>query len=234
MLIFSASTAVKKILNLVFYYFKEAVMAVCAKCGAEMKGEAKFCKACGSGAGMHDEKKARVLAGEKKGPNTAMIIGAAVAVVAAGWLIYNTTSGASSMDRSMPGQVTREGNKHVQYTPVTAENGEVKVQLSALQGNTASYFVYNANGINLKFLALRAADGTVRVSLDACQACYHAKLGYRQNGDTLVCNNCGMGFKSTDVGRITGGCSPIPLKNSQDGKTLTVKAKDLEEGVKYF
>ena len=138
------------------------------------------------------------------------------------------------MDQAMPGQVMRDGNKHVPYTPVIAENGEVKVQLSALQGSTASYFVYNANGKDLKFLALRASDGTVRVSLDACQACYHAKLGYRQNGDTLVCNNCGMSFKSTDVGRITGGCSPIPLKNSQDGKTLVMKAKDLEEGAKYF
>lgn len=209
-------------------------MAVCEKCGAEMKGEAKFCKSCGSGAGMHSEKKARVLASEQKSPKTAIMIGVVFAVVVAGWLIYNKTSGARSMDQAMPGQAMRDGNRHVQYTPVTAENGMVKVQLSALQGNAASYFVYKANGVDLKFLALRASDGTVRVSLDACQACYHAKLGYRQNGDTLVCNNCGMGFKSSDVGRISGGCSPIPLKNSQDGKTLTVRAKDLEEGVKYF
>jgi hypothetical protein len=200
----------------------------------EMKGEAKFCKSCGSGASMHNEKKARVLAGEKKSPKTAIMIGVVFAVVVAGWLIYNNTSGARSMDQAMPGQVMRDGNKHVQYTPVIAENGEVKVQLSALQGSTASYFVYNADGKDLKFIALRASDGTVRVSLDACQACYHAKLGYRQNGEAMICNNCGMRFKSTDVGRITGGCSPIPLKNSQDGKTLTVKVKDLEEGAKYF
>jgi uncharacterized membrane protein len=43
-----------------------------------------------------------------------------------------------------------------------------------------------------------------------------------------------MSFKSTDVGHTSGGCSPIPLQNSQDGKTLTVKAKDLEAGMKYF
>jgi hypothetical protein len=202
----------------------------------EMKGEAKFCKSCGSGAGMHNEKKARVLASEKKSPKTAMIIGAAVAVVVAGWLIYSNTSRARSMDRPMQGQaaVSREGNKHLQYTPVAAENGEVKVQLSALQGSTASYFVYKANGKDVKFFVLKASDGTVRVALDACTACNHAKLGYRQNGEVIVCNNCGMSFKSTDVGHISGGCSPIPLENSQDGKTLTVKAKNLEEGTKYF
>jgi uncharacterized membrane protein len=43
-----------------------------------------------------------------------------------------------------------------------------------------------------------------------------------------------MRFKSTDVGHVSGGCSPIPLKNSQNGKTLTVKVKDLEESAKYF
>ena len=210
-------------------------MAVCTKCGVEMKGEAKFCKSCGSGAGSHDDKKARVLAGEQKSQKTAIIIGAAIVLVVAGWLVYGNTSRARSIDRPMMGGKTnREGNANLQYTALKAENGEVQVPLNALQGSAASYFVYNAGGKDIKFFALKATDGTVRVALDACQACYHAKLGYRQNGDTLVCNNCGMGFKSTDVGHVTGGCSPIPLKNSQDGKTLVVRTKDLEEGVKYF
>jgi len=138
------------------------------------------------------------------------------------------------MDRPLEGQVAREGNSYLQYTVVTAQNGDVTVPLGSLQGGSASYFVYNANGKDIKFFALRATDGTVRVALDSCTSCYHAKLGYRQNGETMVCNNCGMSFRSTDVGHITGGCSPIPLKNSQDVKTVVVKAKDLEEGAKYF
>ena len=209
-------------------------MAVCSKCGGDIKHDAKFCKTCGVGAGMHDAKKARVIAGEKKGPKTGIIIAGALALVVAGWLVYSNTSRAKSMDRPMQGQASREGNGHQQYTAVTAENGEVKVQLSALTGSTASYFVYNANGKDIKFFMLRASDGTVRLALDACTACNHAKLGYRQNGEAMVCNNCGMSFKSTDVGHVSGGCSPIPLKNSQDGKTLVVKAKDLEESEKYF
>jgi len=212
-------------------------MVACTRCGVEMKGDAKFCKACGSGAqpgGSQEQKKARVLAGETRSPKTAIIIAGALALVVAGWLVYSNTSRARSMDRPLQGEAAREGNKHLQYTAVTAENGDVKVQLSALTGSAASYFVYNANGKDIKFFALRASDGTVRVALDSCTSCYHAKLGYRQNGEAMICNNCGMSFKSTDVGHITGGCSPIPLKNNQDGKTLTVKAKDLEEGAKYF
>jgi len=209
-------------------------MAACAKCGVEMKSDAKFCRSCGNGVGMHEQKKARVLAGERKSPRTAIIIGAAIALVVTGWLVYSNTSRARSMDRPMKAQANREGNTGVQYAALKAENGEVKVPLSVLQGGAASYFVYNAGGKDIKFFVLKASDGTVRVALDACQACYHAKLGYRQNGDALVCNNCGMGFKSTDVGHVTGGCSPIPLRNSHDGKMLVVKARDLEESEKYF
>jgi len=211
-------------------------MSACKTCGKEMNGDANFCKSCGSGAGdcMHDGKKARVLAGEKKSPKTMIIIGAAIALVVAGWIVYSNTSRARSMDGPMKAQALREGNKQLNYTPVSVENGEVKVQLSALQGSTANYYVYNANGKDVKFFVLKASDGTVRIALDACTACNHAKLGYRQSGETMVCNNCGMSFRSTDVGHISGGCSPIPLKNTQDGKTLTVKAKDLVEGAKYF
>lgn len=211
-------------------------MSLCSKCGVKMKGDARFCKSCGCSveSGTHDEKKARVLAGEKKSPKPAIVLGAAVALVVAGWLVYSNTSRARSADRPMKAQAGREGNKHLQYTVATARNGEVTVPLGSLQGSTASYFVYNAGGKDIKFFVLRATDGTVRAALDSCSACYHAKLGYRQNGETMVCNNCGMSFRSTDVGHSAGGCSPVPLKNSQDGKTLVVKAKDLEEGAKYF
>lgn len=212
-------------------------MAVCTKCGGEMKQDAKFCKACGSGAqagASQEQKKARVLAGETKSPKTAIIIAGAVALVVAGWLVYNNTSPARSLERPMQAPAGREGNKHLQYTAVTARNGDVTVPLGSLPGSTAGYFVYHAGGKDIRFFVLRAADGTVRAALDTCSACYHAKLGYRQKGDTMVCNNCGMSFRSTDVGHVSGGCSPIPLKNSQDGKALVVKAKDLEEGAKYF
>ncbi len=210
-------------------------MAMCSKCGEEMQQGAKFCKACGSGLEHgNSDKKARVMAGTSSGPKTTIMIAAVAVLVAAGWFVYSSTVKATSDGRPMMMKAERGDNSGIAYTPVKAENGDIKVPLGSVEGNKANYYSYTAGGKEVKFIVLRASDGTVRVSLDACQACYHAKLGYRQNGDVLVCNNCGMSFKSTDVGHVTGGCSPIPLKNSQDGTTLIVKAKDLEEGVKYF
>jgi len=210
-------------------------MSVCPKCGVEMKGEVKFCKSCGAGAGLHDQKKARVLAGKQKSPKPLIIVAVVVVAAVAGLLVYNGATGARSMTGPMMGgKANREGNKNVQYTSLRAENGEVTVPLTALQGGAASYFVFNAGGKDIKFFVLKASDGTVRVALDACNACYHAKLGYRHEGETMVCNNCGMAFKSSDIGKVSGGCNPVPLQNTQDGKTITVKASDLEAGVKYF
>ena len=213
-------------------------MAECTKCGKEMSAGGKFCKACGSGQGgnaLHDAKRARVLAGEKKGgPKKAVLITVAAAVIVAGWFGYSSSTRARTMSGGEQLQPSRQGNRGVQYTPVRAENGEVKVPVSALADSKAVYYVYDNGGMPVKFFVLKASDGTVRVALDACTACNHAKLGYRQEGDNMVCNNCGMAFPSTRVGKISGGCSPIPVTNTQDGKTLTVKAKDLEEGAKYF
>ena len=81
---------------------------------------------------------------------------------------------------------------------------------------------------------MKAQDGSFRTALDACVACNHAKLGYRQEGALVVCNNCGMGFKPTDIGMMTGGCNPIPVNKSIDGQLIVLKAKDLEAGAQYF
>jgi uncharacterized membrane protein len=43
-----------------------------------------------------------------------------------------------------------------------------------------------------------------------------------------------MGFRSNDVGVITGGCSPIPVEKRMDGQLLVLKVNVLEEGARYF
>jgi hypothetical protein len=208
-------------------------MAICTKCGNELKSGVKFCKACGAGAVPdHNGRKARVLSVEKRGRTRYVLAGIAVAVVVAGWLVLTTVRGASGSMGAMRGG--RSSANTTTYTLVTAENGEVTVPVGSLEGTTARYFIYNGGERAIKFFLVRASDGAVRAALDACQACYHAKLGYRQEGDAMVCNNCGMGFRSTDVGTITGGCSPIPVQKRLDGQVLVLKVKELEDGAKYF
>jgi uncharacterized membrane protein len=196
----------------------------------ELKEGAKFCKACGSGhqdGAKQNDKKARVLAAEKKRGRSAVVIGIIAVAVAIG-VLFAVTSG-----RKGPAGAGSAGPE-ITFTTVSAEGGVVKLPVDGIRGSEAHYYVFTAGGKEVKFFALRAADGTIRVALDACQACYRAKLGYHQQGDTMVCNNCGLSFRSLDIGIIHGGCNPVPLQNRTEGNLVVVQAKDLVDGAKFF
>lgn len=209
-------------------------MASCSACGVELKSGAKFCKACGSGqrtVAQHNDKKSRVLAAEKKSGKTAIALGIAAVAVVTGLLFV--VKGKGNVDGAMGTQAPVRPAQ-VDYTAVAADSGSVRIPLGELRGPEARYFVYQTGGKDVKFFVLKASDGTIRVALDACNACYRAKLGYQQRGDVMMCNNCGMTFPSKHIGVITGGCNPIPVEKRTEGGLVIVQAKDLEAGVKYF
>lgn len=213
-------------------------MKTCSKCGAVIKDGASFCKHCGAESPRHDaaldRKKARVLAEEKTWFKPAMVTVGVLFLALAGWVLYHTVNGKepSVPSNGMSAGAGAPGRN--EYTPVTSTNGEVRVPLPGPQDSSARFYTYPVGGKEIKFFLLRAADGTVRAALDACNACYHAKLGYHQSGDVMVCNNCGMSFKSTDIEKVTGGCNPVPVRKNVDGGTVVLKARDLEAGAKYF
>jgi uncharacterized membrane protein len=110
----------------------------------------------------------------------------------------------------------------------------VRIALADVQDGNAHFYSYAAGGKAVTFFVMKAADGSIRTAFDACVACNHAKLGYRQEGASVVCNNCGMGFTPAQIGMVTGGCNPIPVNKTTDGQNLLLKAKDLEAGAQYF
>ncbi|MDP2167292.1 MAG: Fe-S-containing protein, partial [Thermodesulfovibrionales bacterium] len=60
------------------------------------------------------------------------------------------------------------------------------------------------------------------------------KKGYRQEGDIMVCNNCGQAFPSTQINVIKGGCNPAPIERHVEGDYLIMRASDIEVGRMYF
>ena len=76
----------------------------------------------------------------------------------------------------------------------------------------ASYFDYDAGGITVQVLAVRASDDTVRLALNTCQVCNGSPKAYfEEKGDSVVCQNCGNAFGRKDVGVLSGGCNPYPI-----------------------
>ena len=77
---------------------------------------------------------------------------------------------------------------------------------------------------------MKDKQGNVHVAFDACDVCYEAKKGYRQNGDVMHCINCGKEFSITSIGveNTVGGCWPSFLPMNSDGNDVVIKIADLE------
>jgi len=119
------------------------------------------------------------------------------------------------------------------FATVSAEAGVVKIPVSEVNDGHAHFYSYNGNR-KINFFVLKSSDGVIRAAFDACDVCYASKKGYRQEGDTMVCNNCGQRFPSTKINVIKGGCNPAPLDRKVDGSYLILRAQDIETGAFYF
>jgi len=213
-------------------------MGTCGTCGKEIKKDAKFCKACGAGRSGNNavlnDKKARIMGREQAWKKPLMIAATVVVVIGALWFAKVIVMKMKMGNRPMFAP-HRDASSRLSHTAVVkSEGGDVRIPVQSIEDGQAHFFSYTAGGKTITFFVMKAADGSIRTALDACVSCNHAKLGYRQEGGLVVCNNCGMGFKPTDIGMTTGGCNPIPVNRSIDNGILIVKAKDIEDGAKYF
>lgn len=84
----------------------------------------------------------------------------------------------------------------------------------------ATFYSYDNDGLNMEVIAIKASDGTIRTAFNTCQVCFGSgRAYYKQEGDKLVCQNCGNQFTADDVELIRGGCNPVPI--SADEKDVT-------------
>jgi uncharacterized membrane protein len=107
--------------------------------------------------------------------------------------------------------------------------------LAPFEDGKARYFQYKTeDGSVIKYFVLKSSDGVMRAAFDACDVCWRAGKGYYQNGDVMVCRNCGQKFASVKVNEVKGGCNPAPLAREVVGDNLVIKVSDIKEGQRYF
>ncbi len=211
-------------------------MNKCSICGAEAKENARFCKACGAPAGDEalKDKKTRVMRKEKTWVKPAIIAGAVLLVLAGAWTAKGVIMAKKMGGRPMFAPHRDQSARLTNALPVKEQGGIVSIALAAVDDGKAHFFSYSTNGKMITFFVMKAADGSIRSAFDACMSCNHAKLGYRQEEGLVVCNNCGMGFNPGEIGKVTGGCSPIPIEKSTEGQMIVLRTRDLEAGAQYF
>ena len=126
------------------------------------------------------------------------------------------------------------GNSFVSYERVKAKDGKVAIPVSQFTDNKAKYFVYKFPEEAVFFFMLKSSDGVIRAAFDSCDVCFREKKGYRQEGDIMICNNCGQAFPSKLINVEKGGCNPAPLQRQTIGDEVVLHVSDIYEGMKYF
>ena len=122
----------------------------------------------------------------------------------------------------------------VAAAPVAASGADVKIPVAEISDGQAHFYSYDAGGTEVKYFVMQSKDGEYRAAFDACDVCYPNKKGYSQDGDQMVCNNCGQRFDSSRINEVKGGCNPSPIDRKVKGQELVLKTDDLQAGVQYF
>ena len=88
-------------------------------------------------------------------------------------------------------------------------SGDLTIALNSIS-ETPSFIDGSIDGQPMQVIAVRDADGTVRLSYNTCQVCQGSPWAYfeLQNGQ-LVCQNCGNAFALSAVGKGGYGCMPL-------------------------
>lgn len=116
-----------------------------------------------------------------------------------------------------------------------ALTSEVTHPVKLFEDGRARHFQLDTDdGLSIKYFVLKSSDGVLRAAFDACDVCWPSGKGYYQEGDYMVCRNCGKRFISVKVNEIKGGCNPAPLNRQVVGDNLVIKVKDILEGKQYF
>jgi uncharacterized membrane protein len=126
-------------------------------------------------------------------------------------------------------------NFTIQAAEVKPQNGKFTFPLSQVKDGQAHHFVYKHSPSEwVRFFVLTSDDGVTRAAFDACDVCYRSKKGYVQQGNNMVCINCGLKFRSNRINEVKGGCNPAPLKRAVNGENLVITLNDVLAGHKYF
>jgi uncharacterized membrane protein len=167
-------------------------------------------------------KKAVVL---KQGPNKSIIFSvlAGLVIVLAGGFFYFS----NQPDQRTAIAASASANK-------PSSDGTVVYPVAMFADGKARHFEHAHQDLTIRYFILKSSDGVIRAAFDACDVCWPAGKGYYQDGDDMICRNCGRRFASVGINEIKGGCNPAPLTRKVEGDQLVIQVKDIIEGKSYF
>lgn len=152
----------------------------------------------------------------KNTKNTLIVLGVVVVLAAAGLIAKGITGGETK-------SASLESDLFIPKSEVT---------------KTASFYPVSIDKTKMEIIAVKASDGTIRTAFNTCQVCNGSpRAYYKQEGDKLVCQNCGNQFSMDMVEQQRGGCNPIPIledNKKDDGSNIVISKDFIEQNKEIF
>jgi uncharacterized membrane protein len=90
----------------------------------------------------------------------------------------------------------------------------------------------------MEIMAVKASDGTIRTAFNTCQVCNGSpRAYYKQEGDVVVCQNCGNRFSMDMIEQQRGGCNPVPIMKgdkTENNDTITISKDFIAQNKALF
>ena len=126
----------------------------------------------------------------------------------------------TAVDKTEKKEAKAADNKEDKKETTKIEKGDSLTIKTDDLSEDAAFYPIEVDGTEMEVIAVKDAEGIVRTAFNTCQICYDSGNGYyKQEGDKLVCQNCGNSFAMDQVGETAGGCNPYPILD--DDKTAT-------------
>ena len=163
----------------------------------------------------------------------ALIATAAIAVIVIAFSIKLPSKTNSDAKSDANSETVESSTNQIEVT----KDSDVVIQVKDIT-DTATFYPAEINGTALEVIAVKAPDGTIRTAFNTCQVCYSSGRGYyEQEGDKLICQNCGNQFGMGDVEVTKGGCNPVPITpeyKTVGDDTITISKDFLAQATTIF
>lgn len=135
-------------------------------------------------------------------------------------------------------EAASEAKEAIETEAEVNENGDIIINLSDLEADTATFISYDLNGTEIGLIAVRDDEGNISAAFNTCQVCNGSPKAYfvQKNGK-LVCQNCGNKFSLSSVGASAMGCNPISISGDDVTETdlgILISREFLEANINLF
>lgn len=109
----------------------------------------------------------------------------------------------------------------------------VSSNAASLVEGVPEFYSVTIDGRRISFFIVKVR-GEVQSYFDACLGCFPKKLGFRVDGNHIVCRACNIRYPLEELKTGVGSCYPIRLTGKTEEGMYHITREALKEGWNYF